>query len=286
MSEDARRRALRGIAAACVLLMMLVVSSSAWLRLSQPRAACSDWPGCRLDAPRSVPPATAGAPPPLLERFVRAVHRTAASLALLASGALVALALLRRPRLREPGALALALLALALALAGLGIVTPGSRSTAVLLGNLLGGLAMFALAWRLQRRLRRPPAAAPAAGAATGPVVAATSALWLLQAALGGLSGAGQWTVAPLLHLLLALAVLPLAVRVGWQARASGRAREGSLLLALVALQALFGGLAAATAAAPALTLLHNLGGAVGLALLVGLAPAPGPAPAPAGARA
>ena len=44
MDNDRRRRLMRRLAWTCVLLMLVVTSASAWLRLAQPRPACADWP--------------------------------------------------------------------------------------------------------------------------------------------------------------------------------------------------------------------------------------------------
>ena len=57
-------------------------------------------------------------------------------------------ALVGRLRQLQKVLLAVALV-LALGLSVLGIVTPGSCVAGVLLGNLLGGVLMLALAWRL-----------------------------------------------------------------------------------------------------------------------------------------
>ena len=102
--------------------------------------------------------------------------------------AVAALALAKPPRRGTAGRLALALLALALALSVLGIVTPGSRAVGVLLGNLLGGLLMLGLSWRLATQLAGWPISSPrlARWALLG------AALWLAQAAFGALSGSGR----------------------------------------------------------------------------------------------
>ncbi len=250
---------------ACVLLMLVVTTASAWLRLSASRPACLDWPGCRAgDRPTM---GVAAAAPPALTSLTRGVHRVAASTVLLGVVALVVLAVRRRPRDGVAVADALALLALALGLAVLGVVTPGSRAAAVLLGNQLGGLAMLALAWRLLRRLQRaPPAGRPLA------VVAGFGATaWMIQAALGALAGAGGLDVAPIAHLATALVALPLAFGVGWWARGRGRGVEGVALMVVAVLQGLLGAAAAAEAAAPVSVLVHNVGAALGLTLLVGL---------------
>lgn len=267
----ARLRVARWLAGACVVLMLVVVAASAWLRLAQPRPACADWPGCRSAA---QPARLAAAPTrlghPGVIAVVRAAHRVAASTVLVVVIALAAIALGRRPRDVSLGGRALAMLALALGLAGLGIVTPGARSAAVLLGNLLGGVALLALAWSTLRGLQvaRSPAAALAPWAASGAL------LWLAQTALGALAGAGHVEAAPVAHLAFALAAGPLAFAVGWAATGQGCLAEGRALLALAPAQMALGGLAALAAASPALVLLHNAAAATGVALLWGLATA------------
>ena len=270
--NDPLLRLRRALALVALLLMVVVVVASAWLRLAQPRPACIDWPGCR-DALR---PALGVAADRVIggDRVlaaVRGTHRLAASALLLVVITLAALALARAPRDRTVGRFALAMLALALGLAALGVVTPGSRSTAVLLGNLLGGLALLALAWATWRTLRAMPAPRPslARWAALGAV------LWLLQAALGARSGAGSGDVAPmahLAHLALALLALPGAFAIGHAACRQGCGSEGRALMALAALQGLLGAAAAAFAATPTLVLVHNGAAAAGIALFVGLA--------------
>ncbi len=267
MKEPTRSRLLHQLAGACVLLMLLVVGASGWLRLSQPRPACSDWPACHAAVRPAVAP---GVTLPGLADAVRGLHRVTASLALLASLALAWLALGLRPRRRDAGRVALALVGIALLLAALGIVTPGSRSRAVLLGNLLGGHLMLALAWRLLRHLR-PPAALPPGGAAP-----AAALLLLAQAALGAQAGAGG--AAAVLHLALAGFALTLLAWTGFHARRHGRAAEGRALLGVAAAQGLLGGIAAGLATngltSPMVLLAHNLGAAMALALLIGLMPA------------
>lgn len=274
MRTTTRQRLLRRLAAGCVLLMLVVTTASAWLRLAQPRPACDDWPHCRIAAEgeQLVAPAAG----PALQAAARGVHRVAATAVLVLLLALLVLAA-RQPS--EPAVIAhaLALLALALALAALGVVTPRSTSIAVLLGNLIGGLLMLALAWRLLRRLQ---------GAATRRALprvlaALTAACWLLQAASGAVSGAGQGAaVAPQAHLALALATLPLAAVTGWIVLRGGRRSEGLALIAAAALLALLGGGAALGGAAAPLVLLHNATAAAGIALATGLTISPGSNPA------
>ncbi len=260
---------LRRLAWVCLLLMLAVTSASAWLRLAQPRPACVDWPACR-DAGRpaasAVAPALLGSPRVLA--LVRAVHRVTATTVLLVVLAMWVLTWARSPRRPAAGRLALALLVLALGLSALGIITPGSRAAGVLLGNLWGGLLMLALSWRLLSQLHDRPgsSAAVARWARLG------AALWAVQAGLGALSGSGQLGVAPMAHLSLALLAGSCALGVGWLARQEGRRGEGLALLWITGLQFVLGISAATSAAAPGLVLLHNVGAALGLVLLFGLA--------------
>lgn len=252
-----------------MLLMLVVTTASAWLRLAQPRPPCVDWPGCRslpgLQAKRTAAPA----PAPEMGMgmgMARVAHRSAASLVLLVVAALGVLALARRPRDRSTGALALVMLALALSLALLGIVTPGSRHAGVRLGNLLGGLLLLALSWRLLRGLQgAPPVSGRLAGAALAGMLA-----WLSQAALGATAGADSGVAAGT-HLGLALLAVPLAIGVGVAAVREGRLAEGRALMILAPLQAFLGMACVVAAAAPAAVLLHNLLAACGSSLLCGL---------------
>lgn len=265
---DLNLRRRRAVAWLCVLMMALVVAASAWLRLAAPRPACHDWPGCRSELRPALgvaPDRTLGSPG--LIDAVRATHRLAASSVLLMLVAVVALA----PRGTRQGALlrrrALPMLALALGLALLGVVTSGARSTAVLLGNQLGGLWLLAMAWALSRELSGVPPpgrlAARWAGGAAG--------MWCAQAALGALAGAVGHG-APVAHVALALPCVAVAGGLGWTLRRQGINAEGNLLLALAVGQIILGASAAAAAASVPLVLLHQAAGALGIALLGGLA--------------
>jgi heme A synthase len=273
-AEDRHLRRLRGLALATVLLMAVVVVASAWLRLAQPRPTCLDWPGCRsaqVPATRVAADATLGAPAVLAA--TRAVHRLAASTLLLVVLVLVVLAARTGPGAPRAASLlarAVTMLALALGLAALGVVTPGARSSVVMLGNLIGGLLLFALSWATWLGLH---GAHGTAGQDSALVSRArgVALLWLLQVALGARSGAGGDDVAPVAHLALALLAAPSAFAIGLLARRQGRRAEGAGLMTLVLLQLLVGAAAGSLSAAPALVLAHNATAALALALLVGL---------------
>lgn len=214
-------------------------------------------------------PATAGPGAVVPLTAVRTLHRIAATLALLASVALVCLWATRRVRDQRIGIVVLALLALALGLSALGIITPGSRARVVLLGNLLGGFLMLALAWRLTRLLATPVATrhpqAVTRWALTG------AALWLLQSALGVTSGAGAAFAPALAHFALSLVPGLCALGTGLLARRSAFTAEGTALAIVALLQLLLGGATALLGAPAPMVALHNVGAAIGLALLFGL---------------
>lgn len=259
----------------CVLLMLIVISASAWLRLAQQHPPCDDWPVCRaLPAPgaRTGAAQRVDAGTGAGVNTVRVIHRGAASAALLGAVLLVLSWLRSAPRHARDarsGALALALLALGLALSALGIVTPGSRASAVLLGNLLGGLLMLALAWRLTRHLGGATSRDPGRGLERWALAGAL--LWSVQCALGALSGNGGTLQPALWHQALALAPGFCALMAGRRAGRCGLPREGRALIAVVAAQWLLGAAAVAFEAAAPVVLLHNLSAALGLALLLGL---------------
>ncbi|MBL8362734.1 MAG: hypothetical protein JNN18_19770 [Rubrivivax sp.] len=262
---------LRSCTHALLVLMLVVTSASAWLRLSAPREPCIDWPACRLQAEPAT--MTFAQAPSDTERAVRTLHRVAASAVLLGTIALL-LALRGKSAPRGVRGAAAGLLALALALSALGVATGGSRAgsaataSMVMLGNLVGGLAMVAAAARLWACARRP-VHATCGGARPPPMLLAPAlVLWLAQAALGALSGAGALRIAPQGHLLLALAVLTCTVLLARHALLARHRRTAAALLALAVLQPLAGGVAAMLDAPVASVLLHNLGAALGVATL------------------
>jgi heme A synthase len=259
---------LRRLAALAVLLMLLVVASSAWIRLAQARPACSDWPACRQ--PVSTPgfiASTDGASAADLAG-TRGLHRGAASLLLPVAAVVVGLAWVWS----AARAWALLLLALGVALALLGVITPGSRAPAVLLGNQLGGWLMLAVAWRLATHEPGPGTAARHQRPAVAPQLSTlAAALWLVQAAVGSLSGQMAPSVAAAGHLLMATALWPLTLWCTWHARRGPRPGAARALLLLVLLQGASGLWAAAGAASPERVWWHAVLGAVGFALLANL---------------
>lgn len=179
-----RRRTLRRIAAACAMLVCLIVALSAFLRLAKAGLGCEPWPLCYGQALREQQQGFAPDDAALQGvALARLAHRVVASIALVLVIMLVMGTLSTRPLPRGDAALALGLLALALFLAGLGLRTGASRLPAVALGNLLGGFAMLALAARLAGGM--PPRAAAQRPLSRWAAVAL--AALVIQVALGGL---------------------------------------------------------------------------------------------------
>jgi heme a synthase len=141
------QRLLRVLATTGTALMLIVIVSSAYLRLTQAGLSCADWPACygRVDPEAS---ATIGV------RIARLAHRVAASAVgiVLLAGLLIGAS--QRPWLKRQVGLAGGALAIALGLAALGSrFQPASGETpppAVMLANFAGGFALLALLWLLR----------------------------------------------------------------------------------------------------------------------------------------
>ena len=159
MSSAKRRSLLRRAAWLCAALVLVVISLSAFLRQSNAGLGCTPWPACHGRAALGESPPEAAGP---AQRGARAVHRVTASSLLVLLLGMAALAWIPRPRADSEGRQILLALGLVLFLAVLGPFTSGSRVPAVTLGNLLGGLVLFAVCVRLA--LRPSPRQAP-----TGP---------------------------------------------------------------------------------------------------------------------
>ncbi len=176
---------MRWLVLAALLLVLLITTTSAYIRLSQAGFGCTDWPACYGSGAAS--PAAGQLIPERSPLFwARALHRVAAS----AAGIVLLLILfLGWDALRgawERGA-AVATVGLAGFLAWLGQITP-SPLPAVTIGNLLGGMALFALLWWLHQGSR-----ATGAGAAVHRLALAALTV---QIALGGMIGARRAVLA------------------------------------------------------------------------------------------
>lgn len=179
------------LAVTALILVLLLVSVSAYLRLDHSGIGCADWPACygQIGKAATEKPTIESTYERLGREALKPlswatpVHRLVASLlGLVVVGmALVAL------RTRRDRTLSFSLLGLTVFLAWLGIHSGGLHNPAVVMGNLLGGFSMLALlGWFVFRT------AAPKRRIKSSVqhwVIAAT-ALLFCQIALGGLTSA------------------------------------------------------------------------------------------------
>lgn len=182
---------MRQLAISSLLLVIVLVSLSAYLRLNHSGIGCADWPRCygMIGSASDVSP-TVGA---TLERlaaeterplsWATPAHRLVASVLGLI---VLAMALLAIARKREQW-LTLTALGLTVFLAWLGIYSEGLHSPAVVMGNLGGGFAMLAVLGWIVVRQAKPAARCPAS--VRNWTIAALIML-LIQIGLGGLTSA------------------------------------------------------------------------------------------------
>lgn len=184
-----------------LILVIVLVSLSAYLRLSHSGIGCADWPACygRIGQPPAATQTVAGklestgkdAYRQLLEKsseplaWATPLHRLVASVLGLLVVALNAIAL----RQKRHRLLCLVLLALTVGLAVLGIRSGNLHDPAVVMGNLAGGFLMLGLLGWLWFTLG--PATGPVAGAGP-PAGLVVTAIVLLSAQilLGGFTSA------------------------------------------------------------------------------------------------
>lgn len=302
---SARQRRIHRLALLVAALTVSIVALSAYLRLSQSGLGCNVWPSCY----RQVAPVGIEVAGNVAVVAARLVHRVVASAVLVLVVILVLATLGMRPKLWREGRLTLGMLLLTLGLAALGAAARGSQFPAVVLGNLLGGFALLAVAWRLAGTTM---ARGHGSGQWTGWAWLALLLL-MLQVALGGLvsathslivcsswaecsrlvqgvewdwqvlnpwlgvgsdatvlSARGAWL--QWLHRVGVLLVAPTMVVVGWIAWRSGQRAPALALGALLGLQLLLGILLGSTGAPLPVALAHNLVGAALIALLFRLA--------------
>jgi len=149
------------IATTALVLVIVLVSLSAYLRLDHSGIGCSAWPACygNIGLPEAATPTVDDAYQRLLEEasqplsWATPVHRLVASILGLTILALCLTSL----RLRKDRAISFGLLALTVFLAWLGIRSTSLHDPAVVMGNLGGGFAMLGLLGWLVFRNEPPP---------------------------------------------------------------------------------------------------------------------------------
>lgn len=151
-AENSRITLLRRAALLCALLVITVVSISAFIRLSGAGLGCSPWPHCygqTLRDEQSGISRTVDSQVSTSVTVARFAHRLLATLLLPLMLVLVIGGFTMQPKHWDGRWLSLLAFGLVLYLAVLGRWTAGARVPAVALGNLLGGFLLFALCWRM-----------------------------------------------------------------------------------------------------------------------------------------
>ncbi len=182
---------MKSLATIALLLVITLVSISAYLRLDHSGIGCADWPSCygQIGAADEQQPTATTTYERLIEEaaqplsWATPVHRLVASvLGLLILGmALLSL------RLRRDRSLSFALLGLTVFLAWLGIYSAGLHSPAIVMGNLGGGFTMLALlGWMVFRHHKPTSNADPSVRKWT----VAALLLVAMQIGIGGLTSA------------------------------------------------------------------------------------------------
>lgn len=296
LADDRRMASLRKVAFACAALVLAITTLSAFIRLSAGGLGCEPWPQCYAHVAQETQPGSA-APATAAVAGARVAHRITAVAALLLVIYMVMNTWSKAPVLRREGSMVLGLLFLALFLAILGRWTAGSRAPAVVLGNLLAGFAMFALACRLAHEVGRSQVRPVAPGLDAWVWLAIV--LLLLQVALGGLVNAGHaglscpqlvhcgfdpadpthppGAAVNALHRAVAVAVLMVLLPLGIAAWRRGR-RAGAVLVLLLGVQLALGLLLVILGLPLWTALAHNVLAALMLAVLATLATAGRPA--------
>jgi cytochrome c oxidase assembly protein subunit 15 len=180
------------LAKTSLLLVIVLVSLSAYLRLAHSGIGCADWPACygRIgEAPaatQTIPAGDAyqrllmGRSEPL--SWATPLHRLVASVL----GLLIVFLAFLSIRRKQQRLLSLTLLALTVYLAVLGIRSGSLHDPAVVMGNLAGGFCMLALLGWMVFRFQQRPGGSMRLRWLTVAAIAALS----MQILLGGLTSA------------------------------------------------------------------------------------------------
>ncbi|MCH9696033.1 MAG: COX15/CtaA family protein [Gammaproteobacteria bacterium] len=182
---------MRNLAVSCLLLVVTLVSVSAYLRLQNSGIGCADWPECygRIGQAASEAPTLGStyerlavdAQAPL--SWATPVHRLVASIL----GLLVLARALLSIRQRRERLLSFTLLGLTVFLAWLGIYSEGLHSPAIVMGNLGGGFAMLGLlSWSVFRGSKPRSNAPTSVRYSTGAAIV----LLIIQIGIGGFTSA------------------------------------------------------------------------------------------------
>ena len=226
-NRTARLKRIRILAVALVLLSLLILLVSAYIRLSGAGLGCSPWPDCYGQLLAGQASLHSGA--------ARILHRSVASLALVLGFVLVAQCL--RPYLIQPAARwATALLTLMILLTFVGLFSADPHRVWTGFINILGGVGLVLLSWRTALAAGADPGPPPR----PAPLLHAGAGLLVLTMALGALIGVRYAATACLS--LPACGDVAWPVAAGWSAlnpftviaAAAGPGDEGGVALHLL----------------------------------------------------
>jgi cytochrome c oxidase assembly protein subunit 15 len=182
---------MKKLATTSLLLVIMLVSVSAYLRLDNSGIGCPDWPSCygQIGVPELAEPTVGSTYERLAEEarqplsWATPVHRLVASVLGLTVLGIALLSL----RVKRDRLISFAMLGLTVFLAWLGIYSGGLHSPGVVMGNLAGGFTLLGLLGWMTFRNAKPRANAPKVTK-----IWTTAALaWLMvQMMTGGLTSA------------------------------------------------------------------------------------------------
>jgi len=191
---------MKSLAWISLLFVIVLVSLSAYLRLSHSGIGCADWPDCygqigdpavasqSISSENAYQRIVAEASQPLA--WATPLHRLVASVL----GLLVVFLAVLACRQKKDRLISLALLLVTVWLALLGVKSGGLHSPAVVMGNLSGGFLMLGLlGWMVftnGSKYHAPKGAKPPQAALPGGLLIAAILLLVLQILLGGLTSA------------------------------------------------------------------------------------------------
>lgn len=271
---DRAWRGLRRLAAVGAVLTFCVLVLAAAMRLQAAGIGCEPWPACR-DAAIAAPGET-----PL---WIRLAHRIAATVVSLCALGILFVAFRRAPHARLPRVRAVVALAGVGVLAVLGRASGAGAGPAVLITNLLGGLAL--LGTFVSMAMARPYRDAGRVDAATGWTsagIVATIVLGGVVSTFGLASACSEgvlcgpawqdpraWVV--LVHRLGAVGLVPWLLVLGVRERRSGTGWSWAIVLAVVATAQAAVGVVQSVAGFPYATALghHALAGVVLASMLI-----------------
>ena len=185
----------RSLVSLSLLLTLLTVVLSAYIRLAEVGIGCDDWPRCYAqlnpDSERKGIVVLTEVGRDMAHHGARIAHRYIASTLGVFIVALFILALRQGSARSTRAAVPIAIFGITVFLSLLGYYTPTRSNPLITMGNLLGGMSLLGLLWWLmQRDAMTEDRRLPAVAASYRPLAIVALCLVVLQIILGGWSSA------------------------------------------------------------------------------------------------